>query len=350
MKKILFICGSINQTRQMHQIADELPDYQHAFSPYFDDGILEALRRLHLLEFTILGNKLMNRCLAYLEAHDLPVDFQGASQEYDLVVTCSDLVMPRRIRDRRVVLVQEGMTDPENFLYTLTRAIPLLPRWIASTSNTGLSHLYDRFCVASDGYRDLFIRKGVDPRRIVVTGIPNFDNCAQYLNNTFPLRNYVLVCTSDARETFQWENRKTFIRRAVEIAAGRPLIFKLHPNERADRATREIARYAPGALVYAAGNTEEMIANCDVLITRYSSVVYVGLALGKEVHSVFDVEDLRALTPLQNASAARNIAGVCRELVEDAAFTVREATAANRGLRQGRPAAAAAGVLTQERG
>ncbi len=35
-----------------------------------------------------------------------------------------------------------------------------------------------------------------------------------------------------------------------------------------------------------------MIANCDVLITRYSSTVFVGLALGKETHS--DYPDGRA--------------------------------------------------------
>ena len=31
-----------------------------------------------------------------------------------------------------------------------------------------------KFCVASEGYRDLFISKGVKPEKIYVTGIPNF--------------------------------------------------------------------------------------------------------------------------------------------------------------------------------
>jgi hypothetical protein len=314
-KKVLFICGSINQTTMMHQVAEQLQEYDQFFTPYYADGFLERLRRMHLLEFTILGNKMVRRSLSYLRAHDLRVDLQAKAGPYDLVVTCSDLIMPRNIRRNPVVLVQEGMTDPENLLYSLYKTFPFVPRWIASTSTTGLSHQYDAFCVASDGYRDLFIRKGVRPEKIVVTGIPNFDNCRQYLKNSFPHRNFVLVCTSDARETFKWENRKRFIRKAVRIAAGRPLIFKLHPNERADRATAEINRYAPGALVYATGRTEEMIANCDVLITKYSSVVYVGLALNKEVYSGFDIEDLRRLVPVQNASAARNIADVCRNLL-----------------------------------
>ena len=39
--------------------------------------------------------------------------------------------------------------------------------------------------------------------------IPNFDNCRQYLDNDFPYQHYVLVCTSDARDTLKFENRKT---------------------------------------------------------------------------------------------------------------------------------------------
>lgn len=313
--RILFVCGSTNQTRQMHQISQHLPGYERFFTPYYADGYLDLARRAGLVEFSVLGNRMAARCRAYLAAHDLAEDPRGDAGGYDLVLTCSDLVVPRNIRDRRVVLVQEGMTDPENIWYHLYKRVPVLPRWLASTSTTGLSDRYEKFCVASAGYRDLFIRKGVRPEKLVVTGIPNFDNCAAYRNNTFPHTHYVLVCTSDARETFKWENRPAFIRRAVEIARGRPLIFKLHPNERVERATKEIGRHAPGALVFSQGNTEEMIANCDVLITKYSSVVYVGIALGKEVYSGFDVETLRRLVPEQNASAAQRIADVCREVL-----------------------------------
>ena len=316
-KRVLFICGSINQTKQLHQIAMRMSDVDASFSPYYCDGALEIIRRTGLLDTTILGEKLKNRCLAYLRTYDLDVDYQGRRGRYDLVVTCSDLIMPRNIRGVPCVLVQEGMTDPENLLYHIVRRLRFLPRWLASTSTTGLSGLYDRFCVASEGYRRLFIRKGADPSTLVVTGIPNFDDCDRYLKNDFPLHHFVLVCTSDMRETFKYENRVKFIRKAVAIAAGRQLVFKLHPNENAARAAREIRAHAPGALVFSAGNTEEMIANCDVLVTRYSTTVYVGLALGKECYSDFDVEELRAMVPVQNRSAARNIAGVCAGLLAD---------------------------------
>jgi hypothetical protein len=54
--RALFICGSINQTTQLHQIARELPELDATYIPYYCDGILEVLRRLGALNFTILGS------------------------------------------------------------------------------------------------------------------------------------------------------------------------------------------------------------------------------------------------------------------------------------------------------
>ena len=316
-KRIMFICGSMNQTTQMHQISRQLSDYEHSFSPYYCDGFDELLRRLGLMEFTIIGHKLAGRCRRYLEDHGLPIDYQGRNGPYDLVVTCSDVYVQKNIRDNRIVLVQEGITDPETFAFRLVTRFRFLPLWLAGTAATGLSDAYRKFCVASEGYRDFFIRKGARAGKIVVTGIPNFDDCGRYRANNFPHHHYVLVCTSPLREVFRGEDREAFIRQAVAIAGGRQLIFKLHPNENARRATREISRYAPGATVFTTGSAEEMIANCDVLITRYSSTAFVGLALGKETHSDFDMDELRRLTPVQNGSAALNIAKVCRQLLEE---------------------------------
>jgi hypothetical protein len=314
--RILFIGGTINHTTQVQQIAAELPECDHAFSWYYCDGVLDLFRRLGALESTAAGGKLRARCLAHLEAHGLPLDLGGRMGPYDLAITCSDMVVPRNLRGRPLVLVQEGMTDPEDLIFHLVRAFRL-PPWIAATSSaTGLSHAYQRFCVASDGYRDLFVRKGVPPEKIVVTGIPNFDNCGRFTENDFPHRGYVLVCSSDIRETARWENRLDFIRKVLRIAAGRPIIWKLHPNENAARARAEIGNLAPEALVFDTGSAEEMIANCDVLVTQFSSTAYVGLALGKEVHSYFDVEELRRLCPLQNGrTSAKRIANVCRQLL-----------------------------------
>lgn len=313
--RALFICGSINQTTQMHAIARELTEFDHSFSPYDPDWPLEGLRRAGQLEFTVAGEKLRQRCLGYLAGHGVNVDERGLRGPYDLVVTCSDLVVPRNVRRQPLVLVQEGILDPPDGFFPLVRHLPLVPRYLAGTAATGLSRAFDRFCVASEGYRDHFVSNGVPAERVVVTGIPNFDDCDRYRANSFPHRHYVLVCTSDARETFKRDDRAAFLRRAVDIAAGRPLVFKLHPNETVARSRAEIHAVAPQALVFATGSAEEMIANCDVFIGQYSSTAFVALALGKEVHSYFPMDELRRLLPVQNRRAAANVARVCREAV-----------------------------------
>lgn len=315
--KILFIGGSLNQTTQMHQISRAYPSgaVEHFFTPYYVEGWLEACRRHGLLDRTVAGRPLVEKCLDYLERHHLPLDFGGRHHQYDLVFCSQDICIPRNIERSTMVLVQEGMTDPEGLGLSLVRHFRWLPRWIASTAATGLSDCYARFCVASEGYRELFTRRGVRRDKMVITGIPNFDDCERYRRNNFPYRDYVLVCTSDTRETFKWDNRRAFLHWASEIAGGRQMIFKLHPNERWDRSIREIREMISDALIFTEGCGEEMIANCKVLVVQYSSLAYVGLALGKDVRSFFDMTSLKKLLPVQNRSAAVRIARVGCELL-----------------------------------
>jgi hypothetical protein len=311
--KILFICGSLNQTTIMHSISFFFDDCECYFSSYYADGIVDILVKKGLLDFTILAGRFRQQTEKYLSSHNLNVDYRGVYNDYDLVFTCQDIIVPKNIRNKKLVLVQEGMTDPENVTYHLVKELKL-PRWLAGTSVTGLSDAYDLFFVASEGYRELFIQKGVRPSKIFVTGIPNFDNASQYLNNGFPYHNFVLAATSDRRETLNYENRKQFIQKVLGIANGRQVIFKLHPNENWERAVQEINRFAPDALVYTNENINHLIANCDVLVTAFSSVVFIGLALGKEVYSDFDLNFLQKLMPIQNhGTSAREIARISRE-------------------------------------
>ncbi|HYQ04455.1 MAG TPA: hypothetical protein VER96_37535 [Polyangiaceae bacterium] len=286
------------------------------FTPFYGSRLGLLLRELGLLESTIAGHKLRIRCLRYLNRHRLDVDLDGRAGGYDLVVNCTDVLLPSNLSRTPMVVVQEGMVDPPNWAWPLVRQFPQhAPRWLCGTTATGLSGKYERFCVASRGYRDLFIARGARPERVVATGIPNFDDFAAFQKNDFPRHGYVLVCTSDTRETFKSHDRDAFIRRACDIAGGRELIFKLHPNERVARARREIESLAPQATVLSEGPTEAMIANCAVLVTEWSSVAFAGLALGKEVHSSWPIGELRRLLPEQNRSAARRIAAVCQEVL-----------------------------------
>jgi hypothetical protein len=315
--RALFICGSLNQTTQLHQVARHLDELDAFYTPFYCDGAQEIVRKLGWAEFTIAGRHWRKVCLRYLRQHRLATDFEGRRGGYDLVVTCTDLMVPANVQRQPLVVVQEGITDPPRFWYHARRVLPFIPRVFAGTAWSGTSNLYDRLCVASEGYRDLFVSRGADPAKVVVTGIPNFDDCARYLRNDFPRRGYVLICTSDARETFKVDNRRRFIASAVAIAAGRPLVFKLHPNEDWERARREIARSAPGAEVYTTGSAEEMVANADALVCQYSTLAFVGLALGKEVHSYYPLDELRRLAPIQGGHAAVRIAEVCRKLLNE---------------------------------
>jgi hypothetical protein len=311
--KVLFICGSLNQTTINYKISKEMPDCDCYFTPYYGDGIVNLLASAGLLDFTILGGQARSRTEQFLDEHRCALDLRGTSHDYDLVVTCSDLIVPNNVQGRRIVLVQEGMVDPQNLGAQLVKTLGL-PRYLGNTSMAGLSHAYEIFCVASEGFRKLFVQNGVDPRRLVVTGIPNFDNVDQALRNDFPHHGYVLAATSHLRETWKYENRRAFIKRALEIADNRQLIFKLHPNERRDRAVSEIERYAPGSLIFQDGNINHMIANCSSLVTRYSSVMLIALAMGKQVYADIGDELLCELAPVQNGgTSARRIASICRQ-------------------------------------
>jgi len=314
-RNILFIGGSLNQTSMMYQISLYFDDFNCYFTPYYSDGMLDFLAQNGVLDFTILAGDFKYQTEQFIMEHRLKIDYKGIKHEYDLVFTCQDLVIPKNIEKKKVILVQEGMTDPENLMYYLVRNLSF-PRWMAGTSATGLSNKYAMFFVASEGYKELFIRKGVHPEKIFVTGIPNFDHAKQYTYNDFEFHDFVLAATSDRRETLNYENRKEFIQNTLKIADGRQLIFKLHPNEWKERAVREIERYAPNALIYQSGNINEMIANCSVLVTKYSSVVYIGIALGKEVISDFDILWLKSMCPIQNeGKSAYYIANAVREQI-----------------------------------
>jgi hypothetical protein len=315
-RRALFVCGSLNQTTQLHRIAHALPETENWFSPFFGGTSVELARRLRLLENTIGGNALRARCASYLARHGLPLDLDGRDNTYDLVVLCTDLTVSPRLRRIPTLLVQEGMTDPESWISKLIQKSGVLPLWAAGTTLTGTSAKYDAMCVASEGYRELFVQRGAPARKLHVTGIPNFDDCARFGENSVHDRGYVLACTSDSRETFRADDRAGFLRRVRIAAAGRTIRVKLHPNERAARAKREIAAHCPDAIVHTDESAEELIANCSVLFTQYSSVAFVGLALGKEVHSYLPLEELRRLLPIQNGGrSAHAIANVARGLL-----------------------------------
>jgi hypothetical protein len=314
--KVLLIGGTLNQTTMTRAIGRHLEaDSDCWYTPYYADGFLGQLARRRMVEFTALGGRHRRNTERFFHDESVCVDVEGRRQDYDLVVTCSDLIVPGNVRGRRLVLVQEGMMEPAGLAYYGVRYLGL-PRYLANTAATGLSDAYSSFCVASPGYRELFVERGVRRDKIVVTGIPNFDDVDGFRANDFPHHGYVLVVTSNGRETFKGGDRQALLEKAKRIAAGRPLIFKLHPAEDVARARREIMAVLPQALILEDGNTNHMVANCEVLVAEHSSVIFIGLAMGKEVHANLDLQELRRLLPIQNGGrSAHAIAQVCRQVL-----------------------------------
>jgi hypothetical protein len=305
----------MNQTSQMHQISKHLEDYDCWFTHIFPDtAFLKAgLRYTPLANGTVLADHFRVKSESYFRQHRLQIDYEGTRNMYDLVVCCTDMIVAEKFRQTKTIWVQEGMIDKRTLLTGIVKSLHLPPYFTADTSLNGSTNSCDIYCAASEGYKNHFAKHGTDRRKLIVTGIPNYDNQRQYIDNDFPFHNYVMVASTDMRETYRFENRPAFIKKAVKIADGRQLLFKLHPNEKVDRAYAEIRKYAPsGTLIFHSGNTNHMIANCAELITQYSTVVYTGIALGKKVHSYFNLDELIKLSPIQNGGAsARNIAQVC---------------------------------------
>src|SRR5262245_54835802 len=172
-RNILLICGTLNQTRAMLAIGTQLAEHNCFYTPFYCDGHLLRASQRGQLDFTVVAGPLRERCVRHLHEAGAAIDDRGEARKYDLVVTCTDLIIQRNIKGKRIVLVQEGLTEPEGILYWMVKHLGV-PRVFANTAAFGLSDAYEVFCVGSAGARDLFAAKGVNPDKMVITGIPNF--------------------------------------------------------------------------------------------------------------------------------------------------------------------------------
>lgn len=303
----------------MHQISDHLPEFDAYFSQYFGNHpIIRTTTELGWYDYSILGKgQFKKNADSYLEEHQLKNDYRGEAynNKYDLAFLCNDLIVPKIVRNTKSIWVQEGMIDRMTKWAKVVHRLKL-PRYLAlGTSLNGSSNMCDIFCVASEGYKEHLIKMGTEAEKIIVTGIPNFDDPDTYRKNDFPEKDYVLVATSDIREVLGKDDRISFLHHCKEIVGNRKVIFKLHPNEERERAVKEIHSIFPeDTLVLSDGNTNEIIANCTELITQYSTVVYTGIQLGKKVHSYFDKDELDRLCPVDTkGTSAKIIAEIGRQ-------------------------------------
>ena len=138
-KKIIFLCGSVHQARIMLEISKKLQTtYDCFFSPMYANGILKLLSFIKITDFTDLSGYFRDATLYFLQENQLPIDDGAEKNNYNLVVTCSDLIIQKNIKNKPIILVQEGMTDPENLSFKLVKHLKF-PRWLAGTASFGLS-------------------------------------------------------------------------------------------------------------------------------------------------------------------------------------------------------------------
>jgi regulator of sigma D len=59
-----------------------------------------------------------------------------------------------------------------------------------------------------------------------------------------------------------------------------------------------------------------MIANAEAVITQQSTCTFVAIALGKEIHTNLNIEELKRLMPIQNDGvSAGHIAHICERII-----------------------------------
>lgn len=321
-KNILCLGGSLNQTSQLHQITRHLEDeYNIYFTQIYGSGFFfKLLAESGISDNTVLGknSSFTAKSLEYIKANHLKYDYRGETLgiDYDLLLVSTDLVFPKRLKHKKIAWVQEGMIDPPMPFGKWIKKLRLPLYFTGDTSLNGTSNIADIYFSMSQGYKKYFVQNGTDENKILTTGIPNFDNIEELKNNPLKERDYVLVATSDIRELGGNDDRIDFIKKCLKIANGKKLIFKPHPNENLYRVTQEILKEAPHAEIVTKVNLDHMIANCDILITQFSSCVYLGLVLGKVVYSYFTMEDLESKKPIQNhGKSSEIIAKILKEFI-----------------------------------
>jgi hypothetical protein len=322
-KNILCVVGSRNQTSQLHQISQYLTDeYDVYYTQLFGDGFFyKLIAEAGFIDNTVLGrdSSFTKSSQEYIKLNHLEYDYRGITKnvKYDLAFLSTDMLIPTSMSKIKTIWIQEGMIDPINNFAKLVKRIGLPTYFTANTSLNGTSNKADIFCSMSHGYKNYFSEHGTSKDKILVTGIPNFDNIDALKKTMYHESGYLLVATSDIRELGGNDDRYFLINKCIEIAKGKKIIFKPHPNENLERVKNEIYAQIPDATIITEPIIDELIANCHTLVTQYSSCVYIGMILGKTVYSYFPMDDLSSKKPIQNGGqSAKYISEIAREFLE----------------------------------
>jgi len=320
--RCLFLCTTPYNASALREVALALPGWDCRFAPFYSQptAAYRQLLRAGLIDKTPLAAHLHDSVVQKIRQLGLLHDRNhvGGLRDYDLVVLGNDFFIPQDLRGfYPKVLVQEGWVWPFAWRRRVV-ASARLPSILASANGSGLSHKYTYFCVASEGYREAFAPK-IPLGRMVVTGLPLLDRVRDELGSFVDRSrsvDYVLLATHPGREYYEGERRLALLKRTRAIAAGRRIVVKFHPQEKQDRARREVEKVLPEAMVAAETDVRPLIANCAALVTTYSTVIFYAMLMNKPVFSSYSEAHIEKLLPEQNGDAASRIAAVCRRAIE----------------------------------
>jgi UDP-N-acetylglucosamine 2-epimerase len=175
--------------------------------------------------------------------------------------------------------------------------------------------------------RRLYINSGVGPERVDATGIAHFDSLFSrnaerdkqaLLERGIELDKKLVIFATDVLLMDEAERMLTGVIDTVLKNRDASLVVKVHPREEAGPFQTIVDRY-PGANIKVFRDIDlyALLNNCELLITKGSTVALEAMMIGKAV-IILDLSDKPVAVPYVKEGAAL---GVYRqEDVEDAIF------------------------------
>jgi glycosyltransferase involved in cell wall biosynthesis len=164
-------------------------------------------------------------------------------------------------------------------------------------SRSQMRHLYaDKKAAMGEIIKNLYIESGVDPERIVITGVAHFD---QLFNRNKEQDKQVLaksgidpnektiLFTTDNITLSETKEMLTGVISAVLKMNDVQLVIKVHPREDAE-PYQEIAKKYRDSSIHVVKDTDlyALISNCELLVTKFSTTALEAMMVDKPVVTI----------------------------------------------------------------
>jgi UDP-N-acetylglucosamine 2-epimerase len=157
-----------------------------------------------------------------------------------------------------------------------------------------IRHLHaDKIAAMGEVIKNIYIESGIEPERIVVTGIAHFDllfnrNKEQdkqvLLGSDIEPSKRTILFTTDNISLSETQRMLSGVIDAVLKMQGVQLVVKVHPSEDAGPYQTMAEKYHdPGIRVVKDTDLYALISNCELLITKYSTTALEAMMIGKPV-------------------------------------------------------------------